>query len=242
MRSSDSGNFFLVDKSAIQLLKVKKGDFSEFEAYCSFAMDINCGKDWTISGYSKLWGWSRNKVRNFTKNLLSSSGHCKDTNRTVLGHPIHVIARENSGPVDSKGTGSGQGVDTTIKTKTKTKKKTMSESKEIRSTYTQEFESFWKEYPNKKGKHKAFASWKRFKCGNGLFDEIISSLKKQKNSDDWERDGGKYIPHGSTWVNGKMWEDSYEEEMPSGYVSPEARERIAKEAAERRKRLYGRKK
>lgn len=93
------------------------------------------------------------------------------------------------------------------KEKDKDIKNITSDSRENRSPYTQEFESFWKEYPNKKGKHKAFMAWKRYKCGNGLFVEIMSSLEKQKNSVEWERDGGKYIPHGSTWVNGKMWED-----------------------------------
>jgi len=67
--------------------------------------------------------------------------------------------------------------------------------------------SFWKEYPNKREKPKAFAHWKKKGCENGLFEEVMRSLKKQKQSEAWLKEGGRYIPMASTWVGNSRWED-----------------------------------
>jgi len=76
--------------------------------------------------------------------------------------------------------------------------------------YSKNFASFWEKYPKKKGKAKAYVSWKRYKCENGMFEVVMESLESHINSDDWKKDGGKWIPHGSTWVHGKGWEDEIE--------------------------------
>ena len=36
-------------------------------------------------------------------------------------------------------------------------------------------------------------------------------LRKQIASDEWKRDGGRFIPHPATWLNGKRWEDEVSE-------------------------------
>ena len=38
-------------------------------------------------------------------------------------------------------------------------------------------------------------------------DVLLSAISNQKKSEQWRRDGGKYIPHPTTWLNGKRWED-----------------------------------
>ena len=80
--------------------------------------------------------------------------------------------------------------------------------KNTNGAYSESFETFWKEYPNKNGKYKAFLSWKKYKCGNGIFKSIMDSLEQQKKSKSWLDDDGKYIPNGSTWVHGRRWEDN----------------------------------
>jgi DNA replication protein DnaC len=32
-------------------------------------------------------------------------------------------------------------------------------------------------------------------------------LEKQKVSTEWLKDGGQFIPHPATWLNGRRWED-----------------------------------
>jgi len=92
--------------------------------------------------------------------------------------------------------------------------KEVKEVKEVKKTtsvqYTEKFEQFWKEYPRKIGKKKAFISWKKQNCDNGKFSQIMSSLDSFKRSDQWTKNNGQFIPHGVTWVNGSGWEDEIE--------------------------------
>lgn len=69
------------------------------------------------------------------------------------------------------------------------------------------FAEFWKAYPNKKAKQAAAKAWKRLKPDRALFDVIMQALDTAKRSDQWSRDGGRYIPHPATWINGRRWED-----------------------------------
>ncbi|QGF94496.1 phage replication protein [Pseudomonas sp. CFSAN084952] len=69
------------------------------------------------------------------------------------------------------------------------------------------FPKFWKLYPNKKGKVAAEKAWKKHKVTDDLFALIAEGLSKQVVSEAWVKDGGKFIPHPATWLNGKRWED-----------------------------------
>lgn len=73
------------------------------------------------------------------------------------------------------------------------------------------FPKFWKLYPNKKGKAAAEKAWAKLKVTDDLFNLIAQSLAKQCASQAWTKDGGQFIPHPATWLNGKRWED----EVPS---------------------------
>lgn len=69
------------------------------------------------------------------------------------------------------------------------------------------FAEFWKAYPNKKAKQAAVKAWKRLKPDRALFDVIMKALEAVKCSDQWNRDGGQYIPYPASWINGQRWED-----------------------------------
>ena len=76
------------------------------------------------------------------------------------------------------------------------------------------FDEFWAEYPRKKGKAEAEKKWKREKY-NAIADQIIADVKQRKTMDwDWIRDGGQYIPYGSTYVNNKGWLDEMKQGPP----------------------------
>lgn len=68
------------------------------------------------------------------------------------------------------------------------------------------FDSFWQEYPNKTAKQAAIKAWSKLKLNDTLFNTIIDALKKQKPH---FKTG--FIPHASTWLNGKRWEDEVQE-------------------------------
>ena len=69
------------------------------------------------------------------------------------------------------------------------------------------FEEFWAEYPVKKGRADAEAKW-RAKGYDTIADRIIADVKRRKAEDRQWLDG--YAPHGSTYVNGRGWEDAIE--------------------------------
>jgi hypothetical protein len=73
----------------------------------------------------------------------------------------------------------------------------------VSNTY---FDVFWKAYPKKVGKGAAETSWARAKI-NGEFDSVLAALELQKQSDQWRKDDGQFIPNPATWLNQKRWED-----------------------------------
>ena len=75
---------------------------------------------------------------------------------------------------------------------------------------TADFDKFWIEYPKKQAKIMAVASWKKIKPSKPLYAEIMKGLKAAKQSEQWQKDRGKFIPMPSTWLNQRRWEDEYE--------------------------------
>ena len=69
------------------------------------------------------------------------------------------------------------------------------------------FDRFWSAYPRKEGKKAARKAWEKIRPGPRIVVEIMAGLQKQKNSDQWRRDGGQFIPHPATWLNGERWKD-----------------------------------
>lgn len=78
------------------------------------------------------------------------------------------------------------------------------------------FSRFWKLYPRKVGKDKAEKAWAKIKVSQALFDKIVAALAKHRQLPGWTKDNGQFIPHASTWLNGKRWED--EVEIPADNV------------------------
>lgn len=82
-----------------------------------------------------------------------------------------------------------------------------------------EFDEFWAAYPKKVGKadaRKAFA--KAIKTVD--LDTMLNAISVQKESDQWSRDNGKYIPNPSTWLNQGRWDD---ELAPKGITTKNGR-------------------
>jgi len=69
---------------------------------------------------------------------------------------------------------------------------------------TSDFNSFWSTYPVKKGKGNAEKSWEKLKPD---LQTVLTAIEKQKQTDQWTKDNGKFIPYPATWLNGKRWED-----------------------------------
>ena len=64
--------------------------------------------------------------------------------------------------------------------------------------------TFWTIYPRKVGKPAALKAWLRQKPPIGA---VLASLDWQRAGDQWVKDGGQFIPHPSTYLNNRRWED-----------------------------------
>lgn len=104
------------------------------------------------------------------------------------------------------------------------------EEKEIEKEieYSMDFLTFWKSYPNKKKKGYAYKSWKKINPKGELLKKILAAVEVAKQSKDWKKDGGQYIPHPSTWLNSRGWEDEHDPD--AGLTTAERIERIAERA------------
>lgn len=71
------------------------------------------------------------------------------------------------------------------------------------------FNEFWLAYPNKKSKGQAEKSWLKLNPNEQLHEAILHGVERAKTSEQWQKDGGKFIPHPSTWLNARGWEDEY---------------------------------
>ena len=71
------------------------------------------------------------------------------------------------------------------------------------------FDEFWDEYPRKVGKGAAERAWGKIRPTAELHGKIMAALEKAKGCRDWVKDNGEFIPHPTTWLNQKRWEDDY---------------------------------
>ena len=69
------------------------------------------------------------------------------------------------------------------------------------------FDEFWESYPRKTAKQDALKAWKSIRMNEGLLAKIMAGLERWKHSEQWNRDGGQYVPYPATWLRGKRWED-----------------------------------
>ena len=98
-------------------------------------------------------------------------------------------------------------------TETKTESKSEAESNPNTSRASA-FDVFWKAYPKKTGKEAARKSFARAKADIGT---MLSALEVQKQSEQWTKNNGQFIPNPTTWLNQGRWEDEVQTQS-SGFA------------------------
>ena len=72
------------------------------------------------------------------------------------------------------------------------------------------FLKFWNAYPKKVGKQDALKAFKKINPTQELVDQMVSVIEKAKQTTQWTKNNGQYIPNPSTWLNQGRWEDDIE--------------------------------
>lgn len=73
------------------------------------------------------------------------------------------------------------------------------------------FSIFWSLYPKKIAKSDAEKAFIKINPDDILLETIVQAIDKQKQSEQWKKDEGKFIPYAASWLNKKRWEDEIPE-------------------------------
>ena len=73
--------------------------------------------------------------------------------------------------------------------------------------YSHAFLTFWNAYPRKVGKGAAWRAWQQSKAILPPMEALLTAVQAQAASEQWQKDGGQYIPHPATWLRQRRWED-----------------------------------
>ncbi len=78
------------------------------------------------------------------------------------------------------------------------------------SSFIQDFEELWNLYPKKEAKGFAQNAWLQLckKGGLPLLSELQNSIKQFMETENWQREQGRFIPHFGNWLRGQRWLDS----------------------------------
>ncbi|MDE2097791.1 MAG: DUF1376 domain-containing protein [Patescibacteria group bacterium] len=69
------------------------------------------------------------------------------------------------------------------------------------------FDQFWAAYPKKVGKEAAFKAWKKLKKPSETLQAILLALAWQKDSAQWRKNSGQFIPNPATYLTQGRWMD-----------------------------------
>lgn len=69
------------------------------------------------------------------------------------------------------------------------------------------FDEVWTEYPKKESKQDAKKAWLQLQPDAKLKQAIIEALRVRKRTEEWLKEGGKFVPLMATWLHKRRWED-----------------------------------
>ena len=85
------------------------------------------------------------------------------------------------------------------------KETVLTDSKEKAALLDRAFDTFWAVYPRHTDKQTARRAFVKIAPDKALLETMLTAIQRQKQTDQWS--DPRYIPHPSTWLNGRRWED-----------------------------------
>ena len=127
---------------------------------------------------------------------------CVDVSN-MLAKPLQTLS-----PLDQSTEIREERSDKTEKREKRPKKKAIDPNIELR------FEEFWEAYPRKVSGDAARKAWLKIKPDEELHEKIMAGLTTATKLRQWE--DSQFVPHASTWLNGKRWKDDNKEKVRAG--------------------------
>lgn len=212
------GNWLPIDKNALRYLPRDRA-FTELEALVSLQADYDQESDISVAGYAAMWKWSRGKVTRFLGRLgVVVNYPCNTQKKQNQRGQIVIqmaskseVKREQIRLIDSKGLDSSanRSKDKVEQITDRSQSTTKEPNPKPKKTMV-DFDEFWTHYPRKISKKSASKAWIKIKPDQVLFETIMKALEQQKNSEQWQKVNGSFIPHATTWLNQERWTDEVE--------------------------------
>lgn len=138
-----------------------------------------------------------------SNDLLPNKNIYKNNNKNIYAHSENeqVYNHEDDKQKENDSLSSN-----TIKQDTKNKA-IKKQNKELNELQEKQFDKFWQAYPKKVSKKQAQKSWKKINPSLELFEKILKALEMVKQTEQWKKDNGKYVPYPATWLNQERWTD-----------------------------------
>lgn len=166
----------------------------------------------------------KNETKEIEKRVIKIIG-------VPINQPMNTYMLNNQEVLIEKSKGyiqkNQEGIDKKVKENNTSINNTSINIKEINK---ERFETFWKQYPKKVNKFKSEEWFRKNKPDEILFNHIIKKLEMFKKSNEWKKENGKYIPHPTTWLNQKRWEDELNDSHEE--TEEERIKRLEKEVSE----------
>lgn len=124
--------------------------------------------------------------------------------RIVINIPKFLKLASNWTARNEKPTEAPTEVTTEAPTAIEKKKNRIEEKKK---TYTDEFLAFYNSYPKRIGRDAAWKAWQKCNGNRPSIESILKTLSQQKQTEQWTKDGGQFIPNPATWLNQGRWAD-----------------------------------
>lgn len=206
------------------------------------------------------WKWGKSKLRSFLEilekdGMITKKSDRKKTVITICNYSIYQDYETENRPQSDHNRTDSRLLSDTIKNYKNDKN----------NIYTPEFEEWWKLYPRKVEKKRAFTAFKKaIKTNN--YDDLLDGLKGYVQYIEQNKIEERFIKHASTFLNGESFKDfiDREEDKKVVHLTEEQRRKIKltkqydevmdkmnfaesieeireleKEAEELRRRLYG---
>lgn len=98
--------------------------------------------------------------------------------------------------------------------------------------FEERFILFWQAYPKKVGKGEAEKRFMKIKPSQALLEIMITAVQAAKQSSQWKKENGQYIPNPATWLGQKRWEDELGEKSNKTMTASKSQEIIPNEKGE----------
>ena len=84
------------------------------------------------------------------------------------------------------------------------------------------FIGFWNCYPRKEAKGKAWEEWLKIRplVDEKIVEQMKSRIEHFRNTPQWQKEDGQFIPLPSTWLHQRRWEDEIDGRGPGSVLDP----------------------